>query len=456
MVRHTSIQSTIALLMAVASITVNAQNTTSTSTTTSTSSSSIPAQVSPEWLKDVVPIAGNVKEYPSGTNASIPTGPLPTVNFTASGYPEGWKSPPTTSAEVQAVINALDWSKVPGSPVRKADSKGDLTMTGYDSSDPDCWWSATGCVTSKNASIPPDVAACPTVGDWGLTYDDGPLTSDAGTWAEPNLYDFLAKQNQKAGLFYIGSNVIAAPAAAQRALADGHTLCVHTWSHPAMTSQSNEAVVAELYWTMKAIKEVTGVTTKCWRPPYGDVDDRVRAIAWQMGLTTVLWDEDTDDWNMPGDGGGNLSPETVDGYFENWIAARKNGTDNQTGHIVLQHELNNATVSMAEKWLPQVQQAFNVVPWNQCFNISQPYWETSFVYPIADGSRPAATAVSSSSAAASSTSNPVKPSTSVISSNGVSAAGIAAAASAASCNTITSGSITAALGMVAVAAAYIL
>lgn len=33
------------------------------------------------------------------------------------------------------------------------------------------------------------------------TYDDGPLTADAGTWAEPHLYDFLAKQNQKAGLF---------------------------------------------------------------------------------------------------------------------------------------------------------------------------------------------------------------------------------------------------------------
>lgn len=185
-------------------------------------------------------------------------------------------------------------------------------------------------------------------------------------------------------MFYIGSNVIAAPAAAQRGLADGHTICVHTWSHPAMTSQSNASVVAELYWTMRAIKEVTGVTPKCWRPPYGDVDDRVRGIAWQMGLTTVLWDEDTDDWNMPGDGGGNLSPETVDGYFENWINAYKNGTDNQHGHIVLQHELNNSTVSMAEKWLPQVQSTFKVVPWNYCYNISQPYWETEFVYPTSE------------------------------------------------------------------------
>jgi hypothetical protein len=117
-----------------------------------------------------------------------------------------------------------------------------------------------------------------------------------------------------------------------------------------------------------------------------------------MGLATVLWDEDTNDWNMPGSGGGNLPPATVDGYFEDWIAARKNGSDNATGHVVLQHELNNATVSMAEKWLPQVQQAFNLVPWNQCFNLAQPYWETNFVYPVANGTTPNATVATTSNA----------------------------------------------------------
>ncbi|GAA5809825.1 hypothetical protein MFLAVUS_003240 [Mucor flavus] len=388
-----SITSTVTLILSVAAF-VSAQTAANTTTTTTTASSP-PAQVSPGWLSTVVPLSGNVKAYPSGT---IPTGPLPELTFSATGYPEGWKSPPTTSAEVQAVVKAIDWTLVPNSTVRKADSNGDLTFTGYNSNtDPDCWWSASGCVKSTNPLIPADASACPNAGDWGLTYDDGPLAADAGEWAEPNLYDFLAQQNQKAGLFYIGSNVVAAPAAAQRALADGHTLCVHTWSHPAMTSLANDNVVAELYWTLKAIKEVTGVTSKCWRPPYGDVDDRVRAIAWQMGLTTVLWDLDTDDWNMPGDGGGNLSPETVDGYFEGWIAARQNGTDNKTGHMVLQHELNNSTVSMAKKWLPKVKEAFNVVPWNQCFDISEPYWETSFVYPIGNGTIPAGNATTSSS-----------------------------------------------------------
>ncbi|KAI9280122.1 hypothetical protein BY458DRAFT_531942 [Sporodiniella umbellata] len=361
---------------------INAQ-----SNTTSTTSGP-PAQKSPLYLSSIVPLSGNVQSYPMG-KSNIPTGALPSISFTSTGYPTGWKTPPTDSPEVKAAVASIDWGLVPNAPVRKANSKGDLSMTGYDSQkDPDCWWSASGCVQSKNPVIPPDYYRCPNVGEWGLTYDDGPLTSEGGVWAEPHLYDFLAAHNQKAGLFYIGSNVITAPAAAQRGLANGHTICVHTWSHPAMTSLQNEAVVAELYWTLRAIKEVTGITTKCWRPPYGDVDDRVRAIAWQMGLSTVLWDEDTDDWNMPGDGGGNLAPSTVDGYFEKWIAARKNGTDSATGHVILQHELNNSTVSMAEKWLPQIQEVFKVMPWNQCFNITQPYWETQFVYPAADGTVP--------------------------------------------------------------------
>ncbi|SAL98872.1 hypothetical protein [Absidia glauca] len=362
-------------------------------TGTSTTGSAM-AQSSPAWLSDVKPLPGNVQSYPSGTQ--VPTGPFAGGNITLQGYPPGWKSPPTDSPQVQAAYNSIDWSLVPNSTVQSGNKDGTPNMSGYDAqNDPECWWTATGCTTPKHEHVPADTLNCPAVGDWGLTYDDGPLTAEAGQYAEPHLYDFLAQHNQKAALFYIGSNVVTAPLAAQRALADGHTLCVHTWSHPAMTTQSNEQVVAELYWTLRAIKEVTGVTTRCWRPPYGDVDDRVRAIASQMGMTTVLWDEDTDDWNMPGSGGGSLSPETVDGYFEKWITARKNGTDNQHGHIILQHELNDATVTMAEKWLPQIQQVFRVVPYNQCMNVSQPYWESNFVYPTDANPHPSTTTSSS-------------------------------------------------------------
>ncbi|KAI8984092.1 hypothetical protein BDF20DRAFT_816495 [Mycotypha africana] len=351
---------------------------------TSTIKSYIPSH-SPVFPSSLATPTDVVTEYnygPYETATSLPT-------TTLSGYPETWKTPPTDSPEVKDAISRIDWSKVPNAPVRKTNKKtGDFEPDTDGPHDPYCWWSDTNCVTPK-IDIPSDYYRCGRPGDWGLSYDDGPFNrytdENAKTenrWAEPQLYNWLAKHNnQKASLFYIGSNVVNYPAAAKRALENGHYLCVHTWSHPPMTTLTNEEVVSELYWTLKAIKEATGVTTKCWRPPQGDVDDRIRSIAWQMGMRTVLWDEDTNDWDMPAPGGGDLSPETVDGYFEQWIADQK-AHNQTTGHIVLEHELNHATVNMTEKWLPTIQKYFNVLPALACVNVSQPYWEESFVYPL--------------------------------------------------------------------------
>ncbi|PHZ13500.1 glycoside hydrolase/deacetylase [Rhizopus microsporus ATCC 52813] len=366
--------------------------TTTTSSSATSTTDGILAVQSPTWLPDF--------PVPSGVNSGYPTGApnitdsLSRTTLNLSAYPEPWGEPSTTHPEIKAVIKAIDWSKVPKAPVRKAKSNGDLDMAGYDASkDPYCWWSDSNCVTPKVSYLPKDIYMCPNAGDWGLNYDDGPYNpsdddKELNKYAEPELYNFLAKnKNQKATLFYIGSNVATYPEAARRALNDGHVLCVHTWSHPQMTAQTNEQVVAQLYWTLRAIKEATGITTRCWRPPYGDVDDRVRAIAWQMGMQTILWDEDTNDWNMPGDGGGNLSPSKVDGYFEGWIKSQQSGKETH-GHIVLEHELNNATVKMTEKWLPKLQETFNVNTIQHCMNISQPYWETNWVYPTAANPNP--------------------------------------------------------------------
>lgn len=364
---------------------VSAATTTTTKKSASTTTASVLAVESPSWLPDVGVIQGVNSGYPTGKLNTSSTLSEETLNL--KNYPEPWSSPSTTSKEVKAVIAALDWTKVPKAPIRKTTSSGDIKMTGYnDADDSYCWWSNTNCVQPKASYLPKDISYCPRAGDWGLNYDDGPfnIAGDEALdkWAEPELYNYLAKtDDQKATLFYIGSNVATYPQAAVRALNNGHVLCVHTWSHPQMTTQTNEQVVAELYWTLRAIKEATGITTKCWRPPFGDVDDRVRAIAWQMGMQTILWDEDTNDWDMPGDGGGNLAPSKVDSYFEGWIDARKSGKDNKHGHIILEHELNNSTVNMTEHWLPELQKTFNVVTIQQCMNISQPYWETNWVYP---------------------------------------------------------------------------
>lgn len=177
----------------------------------------------------------------------------------------------------------------------------------------------------------------------------------------------------------VGTNVAAYPEAALRALESGHTLCAHTWSHQHMTGLSDEEIVAEFYWNLCAIKEATGVTPRCWRPPYGDVDDRVRAIAYQMGMLTIIWDSDSFDWGLPSianDFAGTYTEDTIDGYFQQWISERQQGL-NRHGHIVLEHETSNMTVLVTEKWLPKLKQAFDVKPVHECAQeLSDPYWES--------------------------------------------------------------------------------
>ncbi|KAI9271731.1 hypothetical protein BDA99DRAFT_417546, partial [Phascolomyces articulosus] len=319
----------------------------------------------------------------------IPKGPIDrgTVKFNIQDYPDTWKTPSGEHEEIQAAVAAIDWDHVPKAPIRSADpATGDLIMKDYDVGDDEyCWWSATGCVKPKTQYIPEDAHICSEPGDWGLTFDDGPLNprkvvidqSEDGIdeYAEPYLYDFLADQQIRSTLFYVGSNVATYPEAAKRAFDAGHHLCLHTWSHVAMTTLKNEEVVAELYWALRAVKEATGATSRCWRPPFGDVDDRVRAIAHQMGLTTVLWSKDSQDWQMPSmSNEGVMERETIDGYFQQWIDERQAGNDTH-GHIGLQHELNEETIGMAEKWVPKLKEVFNVKPIHECTAIGKPYWE---------------------------------------------------------------------------------
>jgi len=60
-----------------------------------------------------------------------------------------------------------------------------------------------------------------------------------------------------------------------------------------VTSQTNEGVLAEIGWTMQIISDLNGGRLpRYWRPPFGDVDNRVRTIAKQVfGLETVPWNK---------------------------------------------------------------------------------------------------------------------------------------------------------------------
>lgn len=63
----------------------------------------------------------------------------------------------------------------------------------------------------------------------------------------------------------------------------------YTYLIQALTSRTTAQIVAELGWTRLIIQKVLGITPTTMRAPYGDLDDRVRAIALAMGMVPIQW-----------------------------------------------------------------------------------------------------------------------------------------------------------------------
>jgi len=181
--------------------------------------------------------------------------------------------------------------------------------------------------------MPGDIWNAPD-GVLGTGFDDGPLPPSEA------LYTFLQSQNQKATHYMIGTNIIANPDLFKLAYETlGHDIAGHTWTHPYLTTLSNLQLVGEFGWTMQLIHNSTGGrVTKYYRPPYGDADNRVRAIAKEVfGLEAIIWNQDTEDWSIGSPGG--TTPEAVAANLNTWITGPKS-----PGLIILEHELTNDTV----------------------------------------------------------------------------------------------------------------
>ncbi|KAJ7461932.1 carbohydrate esterase family 4 protein [Mycena latifolia] len=262
----------------------------------------------------------------------------------------------------------------------------------YPFSDPDCWWTFAECSWLLVSGLSPDVTV-PEPRTLGYGFSGGPNCSHNA------FYDYLAQQGQKATMFFLGSNVMKWPLEALRAVTDGHEICVHTWSAPWMTAATNEGAFAELYYTIKAIKLVTGFTPTCWRPPHGDVDDRIRYIAVQLGLETIMWGDDSKDSAVGYD---TITAETVQRAYDRLIESANFTLLQTAGTIFLMHEINNFTMQTAMDYYPKILAAFDyVVPIAVAQNKTQPYVEANVTMPsfaeyAANHTKPKPSAVSPS------------------------------------------------------------
>ena len=128
-----------------------------------------------------------------------------------------------------------------------------------------------------------------------LTFDDGPNPANT-----PQLLAILKKYHVQATFFDVGRLVKLYPYLARQEIADGHIIGNHTWSHAYLPALTPDMMRKQIAKTSDIIQQVTGIRPIFFRPPYGAVSANVLTIINEFGLTTVIWNNDAQDWSIPG------------------------------------------------------------------------------------------------------------------------------------------------------------
>ena len=156
-----------------------------------------------------------------------------------------------------------------------------------------------------------------------LTFDDGPRRSTT-----TDLLDGLARRGVHATFFLIGELVPGNEDVVQRMDREGHQIGIHTYDHVKLTGLNAADFSAQVDRTRNLLKETLGHNDFLLRPPYGMLDESVKAWA---GCPIILWSIDPEDWN----------DKNVDRIVEHVVSRASDGD------IILLHDIYPTSVEAA-------------------------------------------------------------------------------------------------------------
>lgn len=128
-----------------------------------------------------------------------------------------------------------------------------------------------------------------------LTFDDGPHPHHT----EPIL-EALLEAGVRATFFVLGEMCERWEPQLQAMVAAGMTVGVHSWDHASLPEHDRGFVTDDLARTIDIVAAASGRRPTLFRPPYGSWSRDVMVVARRLGLRTVHWDVDTEDWKRPG------------------------------------------------------------------------------------------------------------------------------------------------------------
>lgn len=185
-----------------------------------------------------------------------------------------------------------------------------------------------------------------------MTFDDGPHAT-----LTPKLLDLMAKKKIKVTFFVLGENAVRHPEILKRAVAEGHEIGNHSWSHPNLAKLSNDALRSQLQRTDDVIAQAIGSHPKIMRPPYGELTPKQRQwVNSEFGYKVILWDVDPLDWKEPG-------PATV---------AQRIIRETKPGSIMLSHDIHAQTIAaMPETFDALLAKGFKFVTVSELLALAQ-------------------------------------------------------------------------------------
>jgi peptidoglycan/xylan/chitin deacetylase (PgdA/CDA1 family) len=186
-----------------------------------------------------------------------------------------------------------------------------------------------------------------------MTFDDGPHAT-----LTPKLLDLLARKKIKATFFVLGENAVQHPEILKRAVAEGHEIGNHSWSHPNLAKLSNEALRSQLQRTDDVISQAIGSHPKLMRPPYGELTPKQRQwVNNEFGYKVILWDVDPLDWKEPG-------PSVV---------AQRIIKETKPGSIMLSHDIHAQSITaMPEVFDTLLAKGFKFVTVSELLSVAAP------------------------------------------------------------------------------------
>ncbi|UWE13302.1 polysaccharide deacetylase family protein [Actinacidiphila bryophytorum] len=193
----------------------------------------------------------------------------------------------------------------------------------------------TGATTSQAATCN---------GYVGLTFDDGPSNDHT-----PALLNALKQNGLRATVFNEGQFAAQFPAQVQAEVNAGMWVGNHSYTHPHLIQESQSQIDSEVSRTQQAIANAGGGTPKLFRPPYGETNSTLQGVESKYGLTQVIWDVDSQDWN---------------GASVDAIVAANNQLQN--GQVILMHEWPANTLAA----IPRIAQ--NLASRGMCYGMISP------------------------------------------------------------------------------------